>query len=75
MAVPALWPATQLHYTVLALPVLSPALAVFAAVNHPGFMGLGVMCYALWTRRDEVDHMFARRTWPFHRLADRKPPS
>jgi hypothetical protein len=52
LAVPVLWPATQLHYTVMALPALSPVLAAFAAVNHPGFLGVGVICYALWVRRD-----------------------
>lgn len=52
LVVPVLWPATQLHYTVLALPGLSPVVAAFGAVNHPGFLGLGVICYALWVRRD-----------------------
>jgi hypothetical protein len=52
LAVPVLWPATQLHYTVLALPAMTPALAVFAAPYHPGYLAVGVMLYALWDRRD-----------------------
>jgi hypothetical protein len=51
LAVPVLWPATQLHYTVLALPALTPALAVFAAPHHPGWLAFGVILYALWERR------------------------
>jgi hypothetical protein len=61
LAVPVLWPATQFHYSVLALPALSPFLAAFAAVNQPGFLGLGVIVYALWLRRDLVISVFARR--------------
>jgi hypothetical protein len=30
--VPAIWPASQLHYSTMALPVMSPLLAVFLAV-------------------------------------------
>ena len=32
LAVPAVWPASQLHYSTMALPVMSPLLAVFLAV-------------------------------------------
>lgn len=32
LAVPAAWPASQLHYSTMALPVMSPLLAVFLAV-------------------------------------------
>jgi hypothetical protein len=59
LAVPVLWPATQLHYTVLALPAMTPYLAVFGAVNVPGALGFGVMTYALWTRRD----LLVYRNW------------
>jgi catechol 2,3-dioxygenase-like lactoylglutathione lyase family enzyme len=52
LAVPVLWPATQLHYTVIALPALTPFLAAFAAPNHPGYLAVGVICYAFWVRRD-----------------------
>lgn len=74
LAVPTLWPATQLHYTVLALPVLSPVLAAFATYTHPGFLGLGVMLCALWSRRDAVANMSPRRARSVHRVADDRPP-
>lgn len=32
LAVPAVWPASQFHYSTMALPVMSPLLAVFLAV-------------------------------------------
>ena len=32
LAVPALWPASQLHYSTMALPVMTPLLALFLAV-------------------------------------------
>jgi hypothetical protein len=32
LAVPAVWPASQLHYSTMALPVMSPLLAVFLAI-------------------------------------------
>ncbi len=32
LAVPAMWPATQLHYSTMALPVMSPLLAIFLAI-------------------------------------------
>jgi hypothetical protein len=32
LTVPAIWPASQLHYSTMALPVMSPLLAVFLAV-------------------------------------------
>jgi hypothetical protein len=64
LAVPVLWPATQFHYSVLALPALSPFLAAFAAVNQPGFLGLGVILYALWLRRELVVTVLTRRPSP-----------
>ena len=62
LAVPVLWPATQLHYTVLALPAMTPFLALFGAVYVPGMLGVGVMMYALWLRRDLVRSLLARRS-------------
>lgn len=50
LAVPVLWPATQLHYSILAVPALSPGLAAAAAVNTPGLLALAVMGVALWER-------------------------
>jgi hypothetical protein len=32
LAVPAVWPASQLHYSTMALPVMSPLLAFFLAI-------------------------------------------
>jgi hypothetical protein len=64
LAVPVLWPATQLHYTVLAIPVLAstPGLAAAAAVNEPGVLGLGVICYAFWLRRSMIVAVVNRRS-------------
>ena len=61
LAVPVLWPATQLHYSVLALPALTPFLAVFASVYEPGLLGVGVILYALWVRRELVVSVLSRR--------------
>jgi len=36
LAVPALWPATQLHYAALALPALTPAMAAIMSLPVPG---------------------------------------
>ena len=54
LAVPVLWPATQLHYRVLALPAMTPSLALAGSVAEPGFMTAGVMSLALWERRTMV---------------------
>ncbi len=35
LAVPAIWPASQFHYSTMALPVMSPLLAVFLAIPTP----------------------------------------
>ncbi len=48
LAVPALWPATQLHYSLLALPVMHPIMAVFFCIPAPGFQAAGVLFYAGW---------------------------
>ena len=48
LAVPALWPATQLHYSLLALPVMHPILAIFFCVPAPGFQAMGVIAYTVW---------------------------
>jgi hypothetical protein len=47
LAVPVLWPATQLHYSVLAMPALTPLMAVFFALPLPGATSLGVIAGAL----------------------------
>ena len=35
LAVPAIWPASQFHYSTMAMPVISPLLAVFLAIPTP----------------------------------------
>jgi len=42
LVVPALWPATQLHYAAMALPAVTPVIAAAAALPLPGAMQLGV---------------------------------
>ncbi len=51
LAIPLVWPATQLHYYVLGLPAMTPALAAFACVEAPGVLAIGVILVALWERR------------------------
>jgi hypothetical protein len=57
LAVPALWPSTQLHYSVLALPALSPGLAFFAAVPQRDFLTMGIVVYALWIKRHTLGRL------------------
>jgi hypothetical protein len=52
--VPALWPATQFHYAVLALPAMRPLLAVGFAIPIPGLPALLVIGYALAVVAQEV---------------------
>ena len=63
LAVPVLLPATQLHYSVLALPVFAtvPFLAFAGAVPVPGVLGVGVMVFALWERRATIAALWAGR--------------
>lgn len=48
LVVPALWPATQLHYSVFALPVMHPILAVAMSVPYPGMAGVGVIAFVAY---------------------------
>jgi hypothetical protein len=59
LAVPVLWPSTQLHYAVIGLPALasSPFLAAAASVRQPGLLALAVMVLAIWERRRALDRM------------------
>jgi hypothetical protein len=66
LAVPVLWPSTQLHYNLLALPALTPFLAAAASIHIPGMLGLAVMLLALYERL--APRFLARR-------AAAKPPS
>jgi hypothetical protein len=54
LVVPVLFPAAQLHYLTLGLPVLARdrALAVAGAMPIPGVLTVAVICRALWDRRD-----------------------
>ena len=54
LAVPALWPATQSHYTVLALPVMHPLLAAVMAYPNPMAQIVGIVLYGglvIWISR------------------------
>jgi hypothetical protein len=48
LAVPALWPATQLHYSVFALPVITPLMAFVLAIPQHGIPALVVISLAAW---------------------------
>ena len=43
LAVPAVWPSTQFHYSTMALPVMSPLLAVLLAVPTPQLAPLAII--------------------------------
>ena len=62
LPVPVLLPATQLHYSVLAMPVFAtvPFPAFAGAVPVPGLLGLSVIVLALWERRATIRHMWSR---------------
>jgi hypothetical protein len=47
LAVPALWPSSQLHYGILALPAASPIFAAFAASPLEAPLALGVIGVAV----------------------------
>ena len=47
LAVPALWPSSQLHYGILALPAASPIFAAFAASPLDAPLALGVIAVAI----------------------------
>ena len=46
-AVPALWPSTQLHYSVLALPAASRRMAAILAIPVPGAPAVAVIVEAV----------------------------
>jgi hypothetical protein len=43
----AIWPASQLHWSTLALPVMTPLLAVLLAMNIPGMPPVAIALYTL----------------------------
>jgi hypothetical protein len=67
LAVPAAWPGSQLHWSTLALPVVTPWLALLLALPIRGLPAFAVMLYALSialsrvrTRAGADDHATAR---------------
>jgi hypothetical protein len=48
LVVPALWPASQFHYSTLAMPVMYPALAMGLAVPALGAPSLTITAYVIW---------------------------
>ncbi len=48
LIVPALWPASQFHYSTLAMPVMHPILALGLALPHIGVPSLVITAYVLW---------------------------
>jgi hypothetical protein len=54
LVVPALWPSTQFHYNVLALPAASRLMAAILAIPLPGAPAVAIIAeasYVLWRRR------------------------
>ncbi len=50
LAVPVLWPYTQLHYSALAFPALNPFLGSVFNAPIPGAAACGVIAYAVYDR-------------------------
>jgi hypothetical protein len=48
LAVPALWPATQMHYSLLAFPVMHPILGVLFCFTTPGGQAIAIIAFAAW---------------------------
>jgi hypothetical protein len=48
LAVPALWPSSEFHYSTLAQPVMTPMLAVLLAVPRHGLTPAAIMLYVFW---------------------------
>lgn len=50
LAVPVLWPSSQIHYALVSLPVVAgvPLLAVAFSLPLPGAPAVGVICLAAW---------------------------
>ena len=48
LAVPALWPASQLHYSAFALPVITPLMAFVLAIPQPGIPAAAAVALACW---------------------------
>jgi hypothetical protein len=48
LAVPALWPSTEFHYSTFAQPVMTPLLAVLLALGVPQLPPVAILLYVLW---------------------------
>ena len=48
LAVPALWPSTEFHYSTFAQPVMTPLLAVLLAVPNQRLAPVAIMLYVFW---------------------------
>jgi hypothetical protein len=48
LAVPALWPSTEFHYSTFAQPVMTPLLAVLLAVPTNQLAPVAIMLYVFW---------------------------
>jgi len=66
LAVPALWPASQLHYSAFALPVISPFMAFVLAIPQHGIPALVVVGLAGWR--------LAQRVWRVNPAISRRQP-
>ena len=56
LAVPVLWPYSQPHYALIAMPVLTPLVAVASSISVPGATAVGVILQALWEWRARIRH-------------------
>jgi hypothetical protein len=56
LAVPALWPSSEFHYSTLAQPVMTPILAVLLAVPDRGLAPVAIMLDVLWRFAAEPVH-------------------
>jgi hypothetical protein len=62
LLVPALWPATEFHYSTLAQPVMTPMLAVLLSISIQRFPPIAIICYVIW--RFAKDPLMTRlATW------------
>lgn len=71
LAVPAVWPSSQFHYSTMALPVMSPLLAVFLAVP---MLRQPPVVIVLEVARRLVAPWVARRLMPPGRSPEPMPP-
>lgn len=62
LAVPTLWPRTQLHYAVIALPAMTPLIAVAAAMPISGAMQAGVIVAAVALHRRRLARLARPKT-------------